>query len=234
MDHAPAPSWLDRHLDHRPGWADAPADGVEIDPSAVAAAEIALDESPAQAGDSWLDDATITGLADDVDQIEITEDDLVARRGIDDEFAIPAPFEATSDTTEPSLVDPFDEFVAETAAPDGALADPTVDVDDTDEMDDLAADVDADDIAPAPADDTTAATTTSVDDVSGEVDPAGTGGDPYDAFDSFDVADDAPAGDAVADGVGAADPSWTSEPSGDDPADTGYDAFDDLDENTDG
>lgn len=228
MDHAPAPSWLDRHLDHRPGWADAPVDGVEIDPSAVAAAEIALDDSPAPAGDSWLDDATITGLADDVDQIEITEDDLVARSDIDDEFAIPAPFEATSDTTEPSLVDPFDEFVAETAAPNGELTDPTVDVDDTD---DLAADVDADDIAPAPAGESTVTAPPSDSDDGG---PADTEVDPYDAFDSFDVADDGPVGDAVADGIGATDPSWTSEPSGDDAADTGYDAFDDLDEGTDG
>ena len=230
MDHAPAPSWLDRHLDHRHGWADAPADGVEIDPAAVVP-EASVDESAAPAGDAWLGDAAIdalTDLADDVDQIVVTEDDLVGRNDIDDEFAVPAGLDTVP---EPSLVDPFDEFVAETDAPIEELPDATVD---TNEVDDLAADVDADDIAPAPAGDTTTAITTSVDDDSGEVDPAGTGGDPYDAFDSFDVADDEPAGDAVADGIGATDPSWASEPSDDDVADTGYDAFDDLDEGTDG
>ncbi len=228
MDHAPAPSWLDRHLDHRPGWADAPADGLEIDPSADAAAA-ALDESPAPAGDSWLGDATITGLADDVDQIEITDDDLADRDDVDTEFAVPTVPDTDS---EPSLVDPFDEFVAETEAPTEELPEPTVD---TDEAGDVAADVDTDDIAPAPAGDTTVATASGSDDSDiDEAGPADTEGAPYDAFDSFDVADDAPGGDAVADGVGATGSSWTSEPSGDDAADTGYDAFDDLDEGTDG
>ncbi|TDT14681.1 hypothetical protein BDK89_0236 [Ilumatobacter fluminis] len=225
MDHAPAPSWLDRHLDHRPGWADAPADGVEIDPSTDAAAAAALDESPAPAGDSWLGDAMITGLTDDVDQIEITEDDLAARDDVDTEFAVPTASDTVSDTdSEPSLVDPFDEFVAETEAQTEELPDPTVDTDDTD-------DVVVDDIAPAPADPSTATPPPADSDDAG---PADTGVGPYDAFDSFDVAEDAPGGDAVADGVGATDPSWTSEPSGDDAADSGYDAFDDLDEGTDG
>ncbi|MEQ8437144.1 MAG: hypothetical protein RIB65_06595 [Ilumatobacter fluminis] len=227
MDHAPAPSWLDRHLDHRPGWADAPADGLEIDPSAAAAAETALDESPAPAGDSWLGDATITGLADDVDQIEITDDDLAARDDVDTEFAVPTASDTDTDS-EPSLVDPFDEFVAETEAQTEELPDPTVD---TDEAVDVATDVDTDDIAPAPAGESTVTPPPSDSDDGG---PADTEVDPYDAFDSFDVADDAPGGDAVADGIGATDPSWTSEPSGDDAADTGYDAFDDLDEGTDG
>lgn len=233
MDHAPAPSWLDGHLDARPGWADSPADGVVIDPT-DRSIEPLLDEAAAPAGESWLGDATIDGLDDALDElVEVTADDLDDSGAGDEEFAIP-----TTLAGEPGLVDPFDEFVAASEADAGAAAPPDALPGHSapDDIHDAGGDG-IGDIAPALGDEARPASD----------DPGDADADAVEAmavFDAPDVPDattgydafESDHGDAVAEGIGTADEPFTPGPSDDVDAagDTGYDAFDDLDGGTDG